>query len=495
MPHTPSSTNAEIDSNPTGGLSREPSAEKIYRSGTLTYSRSGLRLLFFWLLFGEFLSNIMDTVIPNVIPLKLKSLGGSSTLIAFVFTVVPSITMLFWNPIIASWSDRFRSRWGRRIPFLLLGTPIMAVVLVGMGLCDWLGELFSRLSGGAVPVTGAATVVLVLAVFLYHMCNAFVGSPYWGLFNDTVPREFLGRFSMLFRIVSTCAVIAFYFLLFPFAESHYHWVLIGAAVLFTVGYVFMCFNVKEGEYEPPVALGTGGGSWLRNVKGYFQECFGHSFYIWFFMGAAFTMVGNAATPFILLMNRSLGLDLQQIGWIAGSASLISLPVFFLAGFVVDRWNVVKLCYYGRILQTLICAGFMIYLFVDLSVTQVLFVTVTLNILLLVVTAFMLVASIPMNMRLLPRDRYGQFSSAMSVTVGATGIFSGTLLGVFLDVMRWAHDGSDFAYRYSPLWMTFFFGLAGYCQYRVYRHVQANCDGDLSRFTPPDTTVQSAPNSQ
>ena len=34
---------------------------------------------------------------------------------------------IFDDPIIGWWSDRTRSRWTRRIPFLLLGTPLMAL--------------------------------------------------------------------------------------------------------------------------------------------------------------------------------------------------------------------------------------------------------------------------------------------------------------------------------------------------------------------------------
>jgi hypothetical protein len=205
------------------------------------------------------------------------------------------------------------------------------------------------------------------------------------------------------------------------------------------------------------------------------------------LGAAFTVVGGAATPFILLMNKSLGLDLQQIGWINGGAALITLPAFFVAGFLIDRWNVVKIMFYGRLLQTLVTAGFLVFLFADLTPRQVLTVTVVLNLLLLIVTAILLVATLPMQMRLLPRERYGQFTSAMSVTVGVAGIVAGALMGGFIDGMRYVHHGSDFALRYAPLWLTCFYGAATYMQYRVHRHVQAVCGGNLSAFVPPDTS--------
>lgn len=61
-------------------------AHRQYQLGSLTYSRSRLISLFSWLLLGDFCANLMETVIPNVIPLRLKSLGCLATLISIVLT-------------------------------------------------------------------------------------------------------------------------------------------------------------------------------------------------------------------------------------------------------------------------------------------------------------------------------------------------------------------------------------------------------------------------
>jgi Na+/melibiose symporter-like transporter len=458
---------------------------KLYHTGSLSYSRSGLLSLFSWLLWGDFCANLMEAAIPNVIPLKLKSLGCSATLISILLTSAPCVVLLLWNPVIATWSDRHRARWGRRIPFLLGGTPFMVLALIGLGFCDPLGRLLARLSGGAFPESVGSIGVITVMMLMFHMCNSFVLWPYNMLVNDTVPREVLGRFAMLFRIVSTIAVAAFSFLVFPHAETHYLYIFIGAALLFAVAYPMMCLRVKEGDYPPPEPVR---GGWGTHVSTYFRECFSHPFYWHLFLGTAFIVVAGAANPFILLMNKSLGLDLKQIGWIAGGAGLLSLPVFFIAGLFLDRWNLVKLFFYGRVFQTVITAGFLVYLFFDLTARQVLVITVVLNLLLLVVTAVMLVAMVPMNMMLLPRDRYGQFNSALNMVVGITGVFAGVLMGVFMDVMRMVHPDSDFHYRYAPLWMTVFYCLGTYFQYRVYRHVRDTHGNNLVGFVPPDTSV-------
>ena len=461
-------------------------APKEYRVGSLTYSSRQLFPLFSLLLLGDFCANLMETMVPNVIPLRLKSLGCSATVISFLLTSLPSAVLLFWNPIIATWSDRYRGRLGRRIPFLLGGTPVMVLTLVGLGFCGPIGQLLSRLAGGAFsPETGSIGVIVALLV-LFNMCNSFILWPYNMLINDTVPREVLGRFAMLFRTVSTLAVVAFSFLAFPHAETHYPQILVGSALLFAVTYPVMCIGVKEGQYPPPEHNPAG---WASHASVYFRECFGHPFYWHMFLGTAFICVGGAAAPFILLMNISLGLDLKQIGWITGGAGLLSLPVFFLTGLFMDRCNIVKLFYQGRVIQTVVSAAFMIYLVVELTVRQVFFLTIALNFVLLVVTAVMLVVMVPMNLMLLPRDRCGQFTSALSLVVGATCIIGGLLMGGFIDIMRWVHRGSDFAYRYAPLWMTLFYALGTYFQYRVYRHVRDAHGNSLFGFEPPDTSIK------
>ena len=57
------------------------SARKVYRVGTLSYTKAGLLVVGAWLLWGDFCLMLMETVVPSIIPLKLKSLGASDAMI------------------------------------------------------------------------------------------------------------------------------------------------------------------------------------------------------------------------------------------------------------------------------------------------------------------------------------------------------------------------------------------------------------------------------
>ena len=48
---------------------------KPYHCGTLSYTKAGLFVLFAWLLWGDFCFTMMETVVPSIMPLKMKALG------------------------------------------------------------------------------------------------------------------------------------------------------------------------------------------------------------------------------------------------------------------------------------------------------------------------------------------------------------------------------------------------------------------------------------
>jgi GPH family glycoside/pentoside/hexuronide:cation symporter len=68
-----------------------------------------------WLVF--FYSGAEGSGVPERLPVALVGVALG----------VGRFIEIFDDPIIGWWSDRTRSRWGRRIPFLLLGTPLVAV--------------------------------------------------------------------------------------------------------------------------------------------------------------------------------------------------------------------------------------------------------------------------------------------------------------------------------------------------------------------------------
>jgi maltose/moltooligosaccharide transporter len=83
----------------------------------------------FLLGFGFFGISIVWPLFNSLIPPMLEDLGLSALVIGFILTW-DNIINMFVQPWIGSLSDRTRSRFGRRKPFLMLGAPLAALFFI-----------------------------------------------------------------------------------------------------------------------------------------------------------------------------------------------------------------------------------------------------------------------------------------------------------------------------------------------------------------------------
>ena len=65
----------------------------------VTQTRLGLFTLFSWLLWGDFCFTLMETILPSILPLTLRSLGASNTLIAALVATIPCLSNFVVNPV------------------------------------------------------------------------------------------------------------------------------------------------------------------------------------------------------------------------------------------------------------------------------------------------------------------------------------------------------------------------------------------------------------
>src|SRR5437667_10389890 len=92
---------------------------KTWRVGTLIYDRRGLFNVFFWMLWGDFILNIMDSGVgQNIATILLDKHGASKLVIGLVNGTGVQIISTIMVVIISTWSDRHRSWLGRRMPFM-----------------------------------------------------------------------------------------------------------------------------------------------------------------------------------------------------------------------------------------------------------------------------------------------------------------------------------------------------------------------------------------
>jgi maltose/moltooligosaccharide transporter len=448
--------------------SAPPPEDKRYTVGTLRYSKRGLVALFFFLLWGDFCFYFMEQLIPSIMPLKLASLDASNLTITTLTSTIYYLMNMVVNPIVSFRSDRFRSRFGRRRPFLLLATPFVTLMLVLLGYSEDIGHALAGW-GGWFGLSANATTVLVIGVLLvfFQFFNLIIYAVYFYLFNDVVPEALLGRFIGLFRIVSHTASFLFSLLVFPHAMTHMRMIFVGAALLYFSGFMLMCWRVREGEYPPPPPLDEARTPLLAAVKTYFRECFTIRLFLYFFAFMALMQASWAVNPFYNLFLLSIGLSMEQIGHYNAWLYIPGIILLYPAGIVTDRIGPQR----GYLA---IMPFYLLYALASYFLVRDFQSWIWVAIFYLPLNAMRGVVEGTMAYSTLPRQRFGQFASANALVSSLVAASAGVVAGAFMDLFKRWYGAEDY-YRLIFLWMLTFWTLAAgvlVLLYREWRRVQA-----------------------
>lgn len=444
-------------------LAVEAPAENPRTVGTLAYTRSGLLVLFAWLIWGDFCITLMEQVIPSILPLKLKDLNAPDWVLSLIVTSIPYGLGMIANPIIGYKSDHLRTRFGRRIPLMLFATPFVALFLALLAFSPEIGTTIQNWIAEGAAGSQSTVVIVCIAVCMvgYRFFDMVAGHAFVFLLNDVIPPLYLTRFYAISR-ASGIGVSALYnSFVFQHGLTHMRLILLLAAAIYFAGFTVMCLNVKEGEYPPPPEA-VGRHSVWEAIRTYFRECFFHRIYWFFFLHTACWNLGGASLMFMLFLNLSLGITLKQHGQITAVAQVLTVLLLYPAGALADRLHPLRAIVWaksGILLTTLLN---MIWLFKEFSPETNYYVLVCITAVTLPINVLYSAALVPMYMRVLPAQRYGQFYSACFVVTSLFGVMSGVMVGAFFDVLRRVFHApkfdKDFCYRFAPCWSFFFFGI-------------------------------------
>ena len=407
------------------------SAAKPYKVGTLAYDRRGLVTVFAWLLWGDFCLYLMDAGVGNNLPtLQLQKYGASNTLITVIKTSAVELVLLVLCPIVSTWSDRYRSRLGRRIPFMLFATPPLALFIALLGfsptIAGWLKSISPHLLG---TISAANLTIALISVTLlgYKFFDTFPQSVYYYIWADVIPAEFMGRFVCMFRLFSTLGVFVFNRWLLKYCTDYPGAMCLGASGLYLVSFLLMCWRVREGEYPPPEPTKPGPliTRTADSVWRFFRECFGHSFYWKYYIFVLAFMVGFVPFRDYLLLYGNDVMGLDRFGKLMSNSYLVQMAIFLVLGPVVDKLHPMR-------------AGFasFVLLFVTVLIS---FVSIHsghgFSACVMIIFAMVAVyqgATGALGPRLLPRSHYGQFCAASALVFHFGQMLLAPVLGILMD---------------------------------------------------------------
>ena len=458
--------NAPVSS-PTESLA----SAKVYRCGTLSYTTRGLVALFAWMLWGDFCFTLMETVVPSIMPLKLRSLESPNVIISLIMTTLPGAFNLAVTPMISFKSDRHRGKYGRRIPFILFTLPFLTLMLVLIAFDDQIGHWVKMTFLAGNPFSETKVVIILLAIFaaMFDFFNMFVNTVYWYLFNDVVPQEWMGRFMSWFRLVGSLAGALFNFFIFQYAETHMRAIYLGAAIVYFVGFGIMLLRMREGEYPQHEDAGKRQ-TLLDQFRTYARDCYTSRFYWDIYLNFGVGAMAGCVGVFNIFLYKSLGLDLKLIGRM-GFIGMVTVPLCLLfAGALVDKWNAVRVSAYWSAMGAFGVISVPVWLFVDEPNVKVFFWTGAIGggIFSVLMSSIASVLELPRLMKLYPMEKFGQFSGAIALVRAPAIMLGGLLSGLFMDFCKHFYPVGNYAYRFGVLYSAPLSVLAFYFHYRVYR---------------------------
>ncbi len=144
-------------------------------------------LSLYWVAIGYLWQSLATLILPDLV----QSLVGSAHKGLALSTLegIGTIMAVVWQPLAGSISDRTRSRWGRRRPFVFAGTVGDVLFLIGIAL------------------SGNYWLVVVFYFLLQTASNTAQG-PYQGWMPDVVPDSQRGTASGYYGVANIVGILA-----------------------------------------------------------------------------------------------------------------------------------------------------------------------------------------------------------------------------------------------------------------------------------------------
>lgn len=134
-----------------------------------------------------FSANVMNPGLFGHKILQLVPAGFHNTFLGYL-TFLWSVITIFNLPVVGAFSDRTRSRLGKRLPFLILGTLGMSMAAIGVSLSNTL------------------TLLLICVIFLSLFDDTII-APWLALFQETTPETARGKMAGYKAFLDILAVI------------------------------------------------------------------------------------------------------------------------------------------------------------------------------------------------------------------------------------------------------------------------------------------------
>ncbi|MBE6380571.1 MAG: SLC45 family MFS transporter [Lentisphaerae bacterium] len=401
---------------------------KTYKCGTLRYTVIQVWSVMFWMLWGAVAMSMLGTTFNSATPFLFRNHGLSDTFLAVIMGTVFAWINTVMNPVLSTVSDNCRSKYGRRIPFILYTALPTAICMAAMPfypyLCNYLPPALLGISTKA--------LLLGFGAVIYHIFYLFIAILYYYLIPDVIPADLMGRYYGFFRVTGVVFGIGFSKFVFPYVASHPQIIYPAGAVFYLIAALALCFFVREGEY-PPVPEKDDTQPLLKRMAStvavYCRECFSKKYYWWYYIAGLVVGLSGCINMFMnFFYLDSCRMDMTKIGELGVYIGIITAVVCLAAGFVVDKLGAFQSALIAQFMMAVIylASGILIKDFTS---------AVFWRGLLAVFSGLNAVAAGRVLVEVLPRSKFGMMASGRNLL---TALFVGLInfpVGLFSDFLK------------------------------------------------------------
>ncbi len=274
----------------------------------------------FLLGFGFFGVSVIWATYNAFVPLFLANKFDVRPGFIGLFMTLDNIAALFIQPAVGAWSDRLRTKIGRRLPFILIGAPIGAVAFGIIPLA------------AALPLFVACTVTLILSMAIWR-------TPVVALMPDITPSKFRSQANGVINFMGGVGAIISFLVgakLYDINPAYPFWLGSGLVILAAL-LVFIFIKEPKVYEENPEAERP---NMFKSLQSILKEKDKSAIRI--FLAIMFWFIAYNAIEafFTLYANKHLGLPESDGARLLSQLSLLfvifALPSGFLGGKIGRR---------------------------------------------------------------------------------------------------------------------------------------------------------------
>jgi maltose/moltooligosaccharide transporter len=267
----------------------------------------------FLLGFGFFGVSIIWSTYNAFVPIFLDQKFGLSAGWVGFFMVLDNVAGLLIQPPVGTYSDRLRTKWGRRLPFIAIGAPISAIAFGFIPLAHIL------------PLFVMSTTSLLLSM-------AFWRTPVVALMPDVTPSKYRSQANGIINFMGGIGAVVSFFIgskLFEMNEAYPFW--LGSVLVILSSLLVLLFVKEPRDYEEVPQEETPG--LLESIKILFQEEDKSALYMLTAILLWFVSYNAIEAFFTLYGVNHLGLSGSESAFQLTFISLLFLIFALPAGFI------------------------------------------------------------------------------------------------------------------------------------------------------------------